>query len=53
MGILFLVLTVGIVVLAIWLILYLRKNKTMNKVGGPGAKDVLEKETGKDKGIYD
>jgi hypothetical protein len=33
--------------------MYFRKNKTMDKAGGPGAKDVLEKETGKDKGIYD
>lgn len=53
MGILFISITVGIVFLAIILIMYFRKNKTMDKAGGPGAKDVLEKETGKDKGIYD
>jgi hypothetical protein len=53
MGILFISITVGIVFLAIILIMYFRKNKTMNKTAGPGARDVLEKETGKDEGIYD
>lgn len=53
MGILFISITAGIVFLAIILIIYFRKNKTMDKTGGPGAPDVLEEETGKNKGIYD
>ncbi len=53
MGVLFLSITVGIVFVAILLIIYFRKNKTIDKAGGPGAPDVLEKETGKNEGIYD
>jgi len=53
MGILFISITVGIVILAIILIMYFRKKNTMDKPGGPGARDVLEKETGKDEGVYD
>ena len=53
MGILFISITVGIVILAIIIIINSRKNKTIDKAGGPGAHSVLEKETGKDKGVYD
>lgn len=53
MGILFISITVGIVILAIILIMYFRKNKSMEKPGGPGAPDVLEKESGKNEGVYD
>ncbi len=53
MGILFISITAAIVFLAIFLIIYFRKNKTVDKAGGPGARDVLEKDTGKNEGIYD
>lgn len=53
MGILFISVTVGIVLLAIILIMYFRKKKTIDKTGGPGARGVVEERTGKDKGIYD
>lgn len=53
MGILFISITVGIVILAIILIMYFRKKKTMDKTAGPGARNVLKKETGKDEGVYD
>ena len=53
MGILFISLTVGIGLLAIILIMYFRKKKTMNKTAATGTHDVLEKKSGKNEGIYD
>ena len=53
MGILFISITAGVVILAFILIFYFRKDKAKNKSGGPGTRSVLEEETGKDKGIYD
>ena len=53
MGILFISITVGIVILAIILIMYFRKNKNIEKVGGPGANDQVEKKTGREGGVYD
>ncbi len=53
MGILIISITAGIVFLALMLILYFRRKETRDKPGGPGGADVLEKETGKDEGIYD
>lgn len=53
MGILFISITVGIILAAFLLIIYLRKNKTTNKPGGPGSQGVVEEIPGKDKGIYD
>ncbi|HEU5051819.1 MAG TPA: hypothetical protein VFT78_01835 [Hanamia sp.] len=53
MGILFISITVGIVILAFILITYFRKKRTIEKVGGPGAKDEVEKKTGRKGGVYD
>jgi len=53
MGILFISLTAGIGLLAIILIMYFRKKKTMNKTAATGTHDVLEKKSGKNEGIYD
>lgn len=54
MGVLFISISAGIVILAFILIIYFRRNKTKNKPGGPGSASVVEeKETGNDKGIYD
>lgn len=51
MGILFILITVGIAILAIFLIIYFRKNKTINQ--NLEHHDVVEKKTGKNEGIYD
>lgn len=53
MGILFISVSAGIVVLAFLLIIYFRKNKTSNKPAGPASRSVVEEKTGKDAGIYD
>ncbi len=51
MGVLFISITVGIVIMAIFLIIYFRRNKTI--APNPGNHDVVEKRTGKNEGIYD
>ncbi len=53
MGILFISITAGVVILASILIIYFRKGKTKNKPAGPGSRSIVEEKTGKDKGIYD
>ena len=54
MGVLFISISAGIVIVAFILIIYFRRNKIINKPGGPGSASVVEKkETGKEKGIYD
>ncbi|MGN6247253.1 MAG: hypothetical protein ACTHNG_02795 [Ginsengibacter sp.] len=53
MGILFISITVGIVILAIILIMYFRKKNTIDKPSGPGSNDVVEKKTGREGGVYD
>lgn len=54
MGILFISITAGFVVLIFIVIVLLRKNKTRNNPSGPGSRSVVEeKKTGKEKGIYD
>jgi hypothetical protein len=53
MGILFISITAGVVILAFILITYFRKNKVKNKPAGTGAHSVMEEESGAEKGIYD
>ncbi|MEO8822066.1 MAG: hypothetical protein ABI366_00730 [Ginsengibacter sp.] len=53
MGILFISVSAGIVVLAFILIVYFRKNKTINKPADSVSHSVVEEKTGKDKGLYD
>ncbi|MGN6264605.1 MAG: hypothetical protein ACTHM5_02980 [Ginsengibacter sp.] len=53
MGILFISITAGVVILAFILITYFRKNKAKNKPAGPGRHSVVETKSGVEKGIYD
>jgi hypothetical protein len=53
MGILFISITAGVAVVAILLIMFWRKNKTIENPGGPGSQSILEKKTGSEEGIYD
>jgi len=53
MGILFISITAGVVIVAFILITYFRKNKVKNKPAGPASKSVVEEKTGAEKGIYD
>jgi hypothetical protein len=53
MGILFISITAGVVILAFILITYFRKNKVKNKPEHPGAHSVVEEQSGVEKGIYD
>lgn len=53
MGILFISITAGIIVVLFILIIWLRKNKTSNNPMGPGSRSIVEEKTGKEKGIYD
>lgn len=53
MGVLFISITAGIVIIVFILIAYFRKNKTSNKPEGPASRSVVEEKTGKDAGIYD
>ena len=53
MGILFISITAGVVIVAFILITYFRKNKVKNKPGGPDAHSVVEEKSGVEKGIYD
>ena len=53
MGILFISITAGVVIVAFILITYFRKNKVKNKPAGPASQSVAEEETGVEKGIYD
>jgi len=53
MGILFISITAGVVILAFILITYFRKNKVKNKPAGTGAHSVMEEKSGAEKGIYD
>lgn len=53
MGILFISITTGVVILAFILITYFRKNKVKDKPAGPGARSVAEGKGGLEKGVYD
>jgi len=51
MGVLFISITTGVVILAFFLIIYFRRNKTTDQ--NLKQHDVLEKKTGENEGIYD
>lgn len=53
MGILFISITAGVVIVAFILITYFRRNKAKSKPLGPDSRSIAEEETGAEKGIYD